>query len=423
MRSFPHAPRVRLAAVAGVTALGVLASPLSPVELSLAADDLKAKQKQVERQIDHAHDELQHSSDQVQRAMARFAEAKDQLADAKGELGRVRLELAEAQEHDREMQQRLETAIARLATARDELAQGRADLAVQQVQVTDTVLGIYEQGDPELLAFASLLDAQSPEDFSRRLELNSIMVGRETAAYDRLHEAKVELAQREEEVEAAKVSVAANRREAAAQLVVVEDLLVRARTAKERVDGLVEAARNARADAWQARQQDREVIAQLREREAQIKKQILAAARRAAARSQGWTGVTDGYLNYPVNGSVTSGFGYRTHPIYGYWGLHDGVDFGAGCGAPLFAGAGGTVLSTYYSSVYGNRLYLDLGRVNGKALTLVYNHLSDYAVGEGARVGRGDVVGSVGSTGWSTGCHLHFTVLVNGNPVDPMSYF
>ena len=121
----------------------------------------------------------------------------------------------------------------------------------------------------------------------------------------------------------------------------------------------------------------------------------------------------------PVSGPVTSPFGWRTHPIYGYWGLHDGTDFGAGCGAPLWAGESGTVINEYYDEVYGNRLYLSVGTVNGANLTLVYNHLSSYNVSEGARVGRGDVVGYVGSTGWSTGCHLHFTVLRNGEPGRP----
>ena len=88
----------------------------------------------------------------------------------------------------------------------------------------------------------------------------------------------------------------------------------------------------------------------------------------------------------------------------------------------MHAGAAGTVISEYYSSVWGNRLFLDVGRVNGKTMTLVYNHISSYTAGTGARVGRGDVVAHSGTTGWSTGCHLHFTVLLNGNPVDPAPY-
>ena len=81
------------------------------------------------------------------------------------------------------------------------------------------------------------------------------------------------------------------------------------------------------------------------------------------------------------------------------------------------------MITEYYSSVYGNRLYLNVGQVNGKNITVVYNHASRYRVGIGDDVGRGDIVGYVGSTGWSTGCHLHFTVLENGTAVDPMKYF
>jgi len=182
---------------------------------------------------------------------------------------------------------------------------------------------------------------------------------------------------------------------------------------------LVASGRKARQQAVAARARDAAVLRELKAREQRIKQQILAAAHQE---TNTFSGATDGFLNYPVNGSVTSPFGYRKHPIYGYWGLHDGTDFGAGCGAPLFASAQGTVVASYYDDVYGYRLYLNVGRVNGANLTLVYNHASGYRVSEGARVSRGQVIGSVGSTGWSTGCHLHFTVLRNGEPVDPMTY-
>ena len=92
-------------------------------------------------------------------------------------------------------------------------------------------------------------------------------------------------------------------------------------------------------------------------------------------------------------GAVTSPFGYRRHPIYGYWGLHDGTDFSAPCGTPNRAAGSGTVISRYWSDVYGNRLYLDLGQVNGKNMTVVYNHLSGYTASTGERVSRGEVVG------------------------------
>ena len=80
------------------------------------------------------------------------------------------------------------------------------------------------------------------------------------------------------------------------------------------------------------------------------------------------------------------------------------------------------MITRYYSSSYGNRLYLGVGMVNGKFITVVYNHLSGYRVGTGQNVARGEVIGYAGTTGWSTACHLHFTVLANGQAVNPNNY-
>ena len=181
--------------------------------------------------------------------------------------------------------------------------------------------------------------------------------------------------------------------------------------------------RDATRAAKRAKARDARELQKLRREEQRIKQLILAEARKAARNSGGgFHGATGGFLSKPVNGYVTSPFGYRTHPIYGYYALHDGTDFGAGCGQPLYAAAGGKVISRYYSSSYGNRLHIGVGMVNGKYLTIVYNHATGYRVGVGQTVRRGEVVGYVGSTGWSTGCHLHFTVLANGQAVNPFNY-
>ncbi|MGH3308008.1 MAG: M23 family metallopeptidase, partial [Nocardioides sp.] len=175
-------------------------------------------------------------------------------------------------------------------------------------------------------------------------------------------------------------------------------------------------------EAARARRHDMRELRELRREEARIKQLILAQARKAARSRGGFNGASGGFLDRPVPGIVTSPFGYRRHPIYGYWGLHDGIDFRAGCGQPLYASASGRVITRYYSSSYGNRLYLGVGMVNGKFITVVYNHLSGYRVGTGQNVGRGEVIGYAGTTGWSTACHLHFTVLANGQPVNPNNY-
>jgi murein DD-endopeptidase MepM/ murein hydrolase activator NlpD len=420
VRFFPRAARHRLvaASAACTLAMGALAVPLAN------ATDLKHQQQRVQGQIKSAGHDLEDSSQRLQRATARLTSARARLADARGELRVAHGKLDAAKVRDREMQARLEIAIARLEDAQADLATGQQALADQRVRVTSTITTIYEEGDPELLAFASLLDAQTPADLATRMEARHVIVGRETRAYDDLHAAEVLLQVRENEVQAAKDDVAAQRRAAAAHLVTMRQLVQETRAARTRVRELVDRARHAREAAARARQHDRAVLARLRERENKIKQQILEAARRAAARNpgSGYRGATGGLLSSPVNGPVTSAFGYREHPIYHYWGLHNGTDFGADCGAPLYAVAGGTVLTKYYSPSYGNRLYLNLGMVNGKNLTVIYNHLSGSTVGTGQRVGRGQLVGYVGDTGWSTGCHLHFTVMVNGTPVNPMNW-
>jgi murein DD-endopeptidase MepM/ murein hydrolase activator NlpD len=133
--------------------------------------------------------------------------------------------------------------------------------------------------------------------------------------------------------------------------------------------------------------------------------------------------IIGGRLAWPVSDPyVTSPYGMRLHPILNYWKLHDGTDFGAGCGTPVYAAASGTVVSAYYDSAYGNRLTISHGPIGGVGLSTSYNHLTSFVVGSGDQVRQGDLVGYVGTTGWSTGCHLHFMVYENGSTVDPMAW-
>ena len=109
-------------------------------------------------------------------------------------------------------------------------------------------------------------------------------------------------------------------------------------------------------------------------------------------------------------GPITSPYGRRFHPILHYWKLHDGTDFRAGCGTRIRAPYNGRVEEKYYNGGYGNRLMIDHGYVRGKYVTTGYNHAIRYTVRVGQRVRKGQVIGYVGSTGYSTGCHLHLMV-------------
>lgn len=123
-----------------------------------------------------------------------------------------------------------------------------------------------------------------------------------------------------------------------------------------------------------------------------------------------------GSLQRPVGGPVTSSFGMRVHPVTGVRKLHDGTDFGVACGTPVRAAAGGTVVEAGNAGAYGTRVTVQ----HGAGLETSYAHLSTASTAVGSTVTAGEVVGRSGSTGLSTGCHLHFMVRRDGGLVDPM---
>jgi len=123
-------------------------------------------------------------------------------------------------------------------------------------------------------------------------------------------------------------------------------------------------------------------------------------------------------LRWPVTGPVTSGFGWRVHPITGDSEFHQGIDIAASEGTSVVAAASGTISSRGWYGGYGRLIIID----HGNGIETRYGHLSGYAVDQGGEVSAGQVVGYIGSSGISTGPHLHFEVRVNGEAVDPKHY-
>ena len=167
------------------------------------------------------------------------------------------------------------------------------------------------------------------------------------------------------------------------------------------------------------------------ESQRKLKEQAEAAARAAAAAAAAnngggntgsGTAAGAGYYSWPVPSCtyITSKFGYRVHPIFGTTKYHSGVDIAAGYGATIQAAAGGTVSIAEKSDSYG--YYCVIYHSNGT--TTLYAHMNEMpCVSVGQTVSAGQVIGYVGSTGWSTGPHCHFEIRVNGSCVDPLSYF
>jgi murein DD-endopeptidase MepM/ murein hydrolase activator NlpD len=127
--------------------------------------------------------------------------------------------------------------------------------------------------------------------------------------------------------------------------------------------------------------------------------------------ADGWT--------WPTAGGVASGFGQRLHPILGYYRMHSGLDIGGAQGQPIWAANEGIVIMAGWNGGYGNTVVIQHG---DSSVTTLYAHMSGFATSVGDYVTSGQVIGYVGSTGLSTGPHLHFEVRINGSAVDPMPY-
>jgi murein DD-endopeptidase MepM/ murein hydrolase activator NlpD len=210
----------------------------------------------------------------------------------------------------------------------------------------------------------------------------------ETAATKRnVAEATAVLARKTEEERAARDA-----------LVVRQNALASARANQQ---GLLASVRS-------QRHSDEEDLSKMQAASAAIAAQI--RAHQSSTGSSG-SGVSSSGFIWPVNGPITSGFGWR-------WGqMHEGIDIGAPCGTPIHAAAAGTVIYSGWADGYGNFVVID----HGNGLATAYGHQSAIYVSSGS-VSQGQTIGAVGSTGHSTGCHLHFEVRVNGNPVDPLGY-
>jgi len=215
-----------------------------------------------------------------------------------------------------------------------------------------------------------------------------------------------------------------HRERARAELQAIADRYDAVKDRMESTSRLVEGLAEQRAAAYgavQAAQPGDQAMHRARLAESgELGARIRAASARLERSGRTVTGTGD--FRAPAAGSVTSPYGMRYHPVLHYRKLHTGIDF-AGGGSAVRAADDGRVLMTVVSEAYGNLTVIDHGVIDGHRVTTAYAHQAAFLVREGQRVGRGEQVGVIGSTGWSTGPHLHVEVREDGIVVDPMTWF
>jgi murein DD-endopeptidase MepM/ murein hydrolase activator NlpD len=244
------------------------------------------------------------------------------------------------------------------------------------------------------------------EDKARYAQLN-----RERASVERRIAVRIAKAKAEAEAKAR-----AEARARAKALAARKRAAERAAAEARRAEHAAKAARGAKQRAKAAR------AARAAKQRAQAAKRRAKHGSSGSSRSSSAQRASQNF-SLPVPGPITSPYGMRLHPILRYWKLHDGTDFRAGCGAVIRAPNAGRVAERYYNAAYGYRLMIDHGYVRGKFVTTGYNHAMRYTVRVGQRVRKGQVIGYVGTSGYSTGCHLHLMVWLNGRVTNPMRWF
>jgi murein DD-endopeptidase MepM/ murein hydrolase activator NlpD len=414
IRAWPRIIVVALCVTAlAVPAIGALADP----ERDL--DDVRERRQETQETIEDIERRRDVTLEDLQRIDLELSQLDANLAALQAELGGAQAALEEAEA-------RLARTTTELIATERRLDETRSQLEAERKVFTDRTRASFMYGGPMNMA-GSMLDAGDVGEFGRAL----VYVERVMASdRDRV----TRFAGMVREVEADTV-----------ELGLLQDKEAQQRTAAEaernRVAGLVEqeralreqvvARREERQATLNALEADRErhleIAAALEAESQRLEEELRRRAeeerrrREAAARagSQPATApASSGQLQMPVSGRMSSGYGWRTHPIFGSRRFHAGLDFGAPHCAPIYAAESGVVVTASPRGGYGLTVIID----HGGGMTTLYAHQSRFAVSAGQQVQRGQLIGYVGSTGFSTGPHLHFEVRINGATRDPRGY-
>ncbi len=305
----------------------------------------------------------------------------------------------------------------RLQLAAQRLQKLEADLDVaersyQERQVATVARLRYLQRSPASFGWAVLLESENISDFfSRRHQLKLVYQADQKILLKLNTQAKL-IDKQKTEVEQQKNEIALIREQLLAQKA---DYQTQAQSQSELIQRLnsdrlaLEAAQN----QLERESKNLEVLIQQKVAEAR-------SSEEAQTKTNSRTNIIrgTGVMTYPSDASTSSPFGWRIHPILGYRRFHAGLDFAASYGSKIRAADSGKVIFAGWYGGYGRAVIID----HGNGLTTLYGHTSELYVTEGQAVERGQAIGAVGSTGFSTGPHLHFEVRRNGTPVNPTDY-
>lgn len=392
-----------------ITALGlilVLAAGI-PIQASSASTEKVTEDDASTKSLQEAQDEKAQLEKALKEAQGTIEDLKDSKGDIESKVTELNQQLIDISAWITDLENQLTAKSEDIQETKDELAGAKEREAQQYADMKVRIQFMYENGQTSYLE--ALLSSRNISEF-----LNSADYIAQIQSYDRqklteyqdtvesIVNLEAQLEQEYTDLEALKSTVESNKATVAAMMRQKESELAD-------ISGDIEDAQSD-ADYYAA--------------EIQAQEELIAAIKRAEAEKAA-AGVeehpyTGGAFRWPCPSStrVTSDYGTRVSPMSGASSNHKGIDIGASAGADIIAAADGTVTAASYSSAAGNYVMID----HGGGLYTVYMHASSLLVSPGQTVSAGDVIAKVGSTGISTGSHLHFGVSLNGSYVSPWSY-
>lgn len=406
------------------TARGALVAAVVAVALVVAAPafgDPHDDKRRVDRELAKARSTMEAATDRARAAATSYADANRKLPGAKDRLAEARGMVAAAEVAATRARRDAEKAKRAVTTANQAYRSAEAKVTDARERVGEFVSAAYKGGGA--VAFNSILDAESPSDLADRMAFLDEVASSQQAALDKVIKLRHEAKDRQNDAVLAKRKADALKRAA-------EDALAAAKAAQEaavraanEVKSLVKKRKNALSVAAEEREASLERYRELQRESARIEAEIRALADKDRASGGNTVKRRSGaHFLMPTQGWKSSDFGSRWDPYYKVWQLHAGMDIAAPGGQAIRAADSGRVFRAGWNGGYGNYTCVYHGLYNGRGLATCYAHQSSIGVSYGQWVGRGQVVGRVGTTGASTGNHLHFEVRLNGTPVNPVSW-
>ena len=286
-----------------------------------------------------------------------------------------------------------------LAVTQDEIGILEADLEKQNEILNQRLVFIYEEGDISYLEV--LLGAEDMQDFLTRYDLLNRILQQDRDLIAAVQDKKEALGSKKTTLENQKVELEENQQSK--------------KEKQEVLDEQIDAKKIILSDVQKEKKAYEQALKELEASSRQLE-EMIQQMQSGGEPSKAGTGT----MTWPVPGytTITSDYGMRYHPILKVNKLHTGMDIGVPSGVAIHAADSGTVIYSGWMNGYGQVIVID----HGSGISTLYAHQSALLASKGATVNKGQVIGKVGSTGWSTGPHLHFEVRVNGTPVNPHSY-